>query len=796
MTRVRERPREALEGRLVRKLVQAANGRGCALHNLPSLEISSPDGAQVNLWIMSAESSPRRPVSQRWLRAALALCLSVAGVGTAADSAVAIGLPTAAAGEVVPGATVTVAPTASGLVRPEQDLRVAVVITNTGGEPLPKGSARLMVAESRFETSAEYGAWLIPREDSELPAGVDVGSRDVPGLARGASTRSLVFTVASDRLDFLLDDPWGAHAIWVQFESGDETVLGRSSIVWAPTKAPGRAGLATAMPLTVPPTETGLIEADDLARYTGAAGILTRQLDAAESRQIAIGIDPMILASIRVLGSAAPASAVEWLARLSTLPNDTFALAYGDTDLTSVTQAGSALLAPQNFDFAVDPALFLTPEETPTETPTDAPGQTPPASPAPTVTATPTDPDATPQPTGSASPTAEPEPGEPDVPTTEELLAWDYTIEGIAWPSDGTVTRNDLDAFAETGLTTTILAEGNVNESSRSTQAHTRFGDVDALTADSVLSTLFRDAVSARTTEEWRGAVAAMGAALAVVTTEHTGPAPLSLATLDRSLFTSAFRVDETLDALKRMTWVAATPVPELLERPARSTQLLDRPVDADRLRVVGRLLRAHAAEGDFATIAEDPTDITAERRLQALGLLSQSWRVAPDAWLDQVGQFRGQSTALRKSVQLVESSQVNLLSDLERLPVSISNALDVPVTVFVNVRSQSPELVVRENHVEVLVEPESTARQFVIPVRSLANGEATIVVSLVSRTGEPIGKPTVQTVNAQAGWGAAGTLVFGSLVVGLLAIGLYRTFGRGRRGKPDTGSGAGGADG
>jgi hypothetical protein len=209
---------------------------------------------------------------------------------------------------------------------------------------------------------------------------------------------------------------------------------------------------------------------------------------------------------------------------------------------------------------------------------------------------------------------------------------------------------------------------------------------------------------------------------------------------------------------------------------------MVDRPVDDDRLNRVRTLLRAHSAEIDFATVADDPTDITSERRLRALGLLAQSWEATPEAWSDQVAEFLDESRQLRESVQLVESSQVNLLTDRERLPISIGNSLDVPVTVYVNVRSQSPELVIRDNHVEVPIEAQSTARLFAIPVRSLANGTADIVVSLVSRTGEPIGEPTRMTVNVQAGWGAAAAIGIGVLVVGLFAVGLYRTFGSRRR--------------
>ena len=720
---------------------------------------------------MSAESPSRRPVSQRWLRASLALCLSVAGVGAAVDPAASASAPAAAVEESAPPATVTVAPAASGVLRPEQDLRVSVVVTNTGTEPLPAGSVRLLLGGEQLDTSPEVGAWLLPREDAELPAGTSLGDENTAQLNRGASTRSIEFTIPADALEFLDGSPWGALPLWVEYRAGEaDPVIGRSSVVWAPSDAPRQAGFAAAVPLTVPATETGLLDADELERYTGTAGILTRQLDAVEGRPIAIGIDPMILVSIRALGSDAPASAVDWLARLDALENETFALAYGDTDIAAVAQAGGGVLTPQNFDFALDPARF---EE-------DATGD-------PDVTAT-ADPGATPSapptaaPTGTPTPTVAPDPGEPVVPTTEELLAWDYTLAGVAWPAESTVTAADLDAFAAEGITATILAEGNVNPTGRSTQAHSRVGDHSALTADLLLSTLLREAASARTTEEWRSRMAALGAALAAVTTEHGGTPPLSLATLDRSRPSMQARIGETIDALERLDWVDAAALGALLERPARSIRIVDRPVGEDRLTAIRRLLGAHAEETGFATVAEDPTDITAPRRLRALALVSQSWRETPDAWAGQVADFLVESTELRQSVRLVESSDLNINNELQRLPVSIANDLPVPVTVLVEVRSLSPQLHIEESPVAVPLEANSAAREFVIPVRPLANGRATIVIGLSTPSGTSIGADTRLSLNVQADWGTPVAIGLGVLVVGLIGAGLYRTSRRNRR--------------
>ena len=78
--------------------------------------------------------------------------------------------------------------------------------------------------------------------------------------------------------------------------------------------------LAIAVPLIVRAESTGLIGAAALEAYTRPLGDLTRQLDAVIDKPVAIGIDPMIIVSIRVLGSAAPESAVAWLGRLATRP--------------------------------------------------------------------------------------------------------------------------------------------------------------------------------------------------------------------------------------------------------------------------------------------------------------------------------------------------------------------------------------------------------------------------------------------------------------------------------------------
>ncbi|MGV8851976.1 MAG: sortase, partial [Rhodoglobus sp.] len=120
------------------------------------------------------------------------------------------------------------------------------------------------------------------------------------------------------------------------------------------TTASAATQVAIIAPLTVPTGSGGLISAELLAEYTGTSGLLTRQLDAVAGKPVAVAVDPMILASIRVLGTSAPQSARAWLQRLSLIGNEVVPLPYANSDPTLATQSGqSSMLEPISFDFAL-----------------------------------------------------------------------------------------------------------------------------------------------------------------------------------------------------------------------------------------------------------------------------------------------------------------------------------------------------------------------------------------------------------------------------------------------------------
>lgn len=230
----------------------------------------------------------------------------------------------------------------------------------------------------------------------------------------------------------------------------------------AVTAGSGPVSVAVVIPLTVPSTTSGLLDADALTTYTQAGGLLARQLDAVAGTAAAIGLDPMIVASIRVLGSSAPQSSLDFLARLHGLSNEVFLLGYADADPALASVAGiQDQLSPLGFDFAIDADDFG-PAATPTETP-------------------------------EPTPTATPEPaGKPPLPTTEDLLAWPSTLPSIAWPAEGTVDKRGLAGLVGLGYQDALLSSTNV---SGTVSALADLGDIDGLITDDPLSAAVREAV-------------------------------------------------------------------------------------------------------------------------------------------------------------------------------------------------------------------------------------------------------------------------------------------------------------
>ncbi len=472
---------------------------------------------------------------------ATAVCLVSLGIGataTALDaraSDVPVGtrtmLTTATAADDV---TVEMSPSASSLAA-DGSMTLTITIENSGETDLEAGTLAVESGSVAITSRTALSEWLDGggKTTSDRP----IVSLAVPALGAGLRHTAVPIVVTADLLD--LPDEAGAYPVDATYTSADTVVSIHETLVFAPDVTAQPLGVAVAAPITAPATADGLLDAEALSVYTAPTGILTRQLDGLIDRPVALGIDPMLIASIRALGTAAPASATSWLERLSGATNETFPLQYADADASIQSQAGlTGLLNPTSLRYGLDPENFteaVEPDAPATPDPTEAPS-TEPAIP------------------------ATPAPDEATVPTLAELTDWPYTTTGIVWPADDSVQASDLPVFTASGATTTILSSTNVTTKSGYTPAASAtVSDTSVLVSDAAASETLRRAATAISAERQLDALADLAAQLMVIGSEKSAPSRTLLLTLDRAWPPTASRLSDAVTSLMSMPTVAGT---------------------------------------------------------------------------------------------------------------------------------------------------------------------------------------------------------------------------------------------
>jgi hypothetical protein len=723
---------------------------------------------------------PALPAFRRRILAAM-LCapLLVWPVLTGAGAASARPAATAGPAQTAPVSTATdddtvsieLTPSGSSTLHLDQPLQVTVTVTNDTATAIPAGSVEVFLADRALTTRASLNDWLDPEENNDF--GELLTSVPLTESVPPRSSVSVPVSVPEDSLGLFEWSPWGPRGIAASLTVNDSVrASDASTFVWYPDTSESTppsvtpVDLAVAMPLTTPASTSGLISADELATYTAESGVLSRQLDGVINRPVAIGIDPMIIASIRVLGTNAPASATEWLGRLAEATNDIFPLGYADSDPSLTMQAGaSAPLTPTSLDFAVDPTLF--PATTPSAPPAGEEPTPGTDTPAPTATADP-------QPDGTST-----------VPSTEQLLAWDYSTTAIAWPADNTVAQDDLSAFSAAGLTRTILASGNVSrDDSALTQSTTLSlgSNQVGLVADTGISQALRRAVNADTDASWRSAMAELSSQVAIVAATNPTDALTLLATLDRGWPQDASRLSQTIDSLSNMPWYNATGLGTAAQTPVSAdVSFLSKAAPAASVDLAGRLIDREEEVVDFADALADPAAVTAPHRLAVLGLLATSWESTPEDWRTAVGENLAASHTVLRSVTVITTGPINVVGSKVDIPITLNNALNQAATVSVQVVPSNGRLVVGGD-VETVIDAAS-AKTVSIPVTAaVGNGAVTLRVTLSTPSGTDLDQPSLIPVNVRADWEGIGSRIFAALVVLFFGFGVWRNIVHRRR--------------
>ncbi|MEF3403071.1 DUF6049 family protein [Agromyces sp. CCNWLW203] len=722
--------------------------------------------------------------------AATAATGASSGIATGASSEVAGARSTQAETRAVSGVVMRVAPTASTSVAPGAPVTFEIEVENATSEPVAAGTLRLVRSASEIDDTTELDAWLAQAPDPvaaeagvdvDVPEatpidGVDVAEAPSASIAPGA-VEVVTITLPAEAIAEIDESPvlgFGAELL-----VGDALVSSATD-AFANAAAPisSQTAVAVAVPVTVPASASGVLAAADLATWTSPFGLLSRQLDAVEGRPVAIGIDPRIIASIRTLGTSAPSTATAWLDRLAGLTNEIFPLAYADADVAAQAQLGlPALLGPTSFTDVLDPANFTGAADGAAGDGAAGDGGGADDADDDDDAANPTE--------GDDAPTPAPtEPAAGEVPTTEELLAWPYTRADIAWPADDTVAAGDLAYLAAVGLTTPILAPGNVAAAEPWANAASSVDGSPAVVADDRLTEPLRAASEALSDTEWQAAVGRLGAELALLDGDGDRPVAL-LATLGRGAGAQSARVAATLDALAADPRVEPASLTAAIGAPPVERTLIDEPEGQQRIDNVDRIIRTDANVTAFATVLDDPRLLTGPTRRDALALLDVDWIDDRPAWDAAVGEWLVAQRRTLDAVSVVPSSPINVVSSETGVPTTILNALPYPVTVVVDVTPSNGRLVV-EDQATLTIDPESRSTVTVPVAAGIGNGEVTLTVSLTSPEGVPVGSPVSIPVNVQADWEGLGAAIIGVIVVVFFGVGIWRNIRRHRKKKAE----------
>ena len=696
--------------------------------------------------------------------AGLRAVLGLAGAdgGAASSDALKSG-PRQAVDDEEGGLRVRVSPTIDTTVSFGAPVAISVEIENATGEALAPGVVRLVRAAAPIDDEAELDNWLVESQEGSGIASptVPLGESESRSLTPGGAT-VVSFTVPGAAFAELSASPVVGLGAELMIE-GAVVTTNTAAFANADVPATGAVAVTLAAPLTTPTTGTasGLIAPDQLENWTSPTGLLTRQLDALAGRRVAIGVDPRIIASIRVLGSSAPASATAWLGRLANLSNEVFPLSYADADVAVQAQLDlPSLLAPTSFSDVIDPSNFTARTGAESADAVDAAGLA-----------------ATVEATAPAEPT-EPEqtPGQP--PTTDDLLAWPYTRTDLAWPADDTVAAGDLEYFDASGLTTSLLSPGNVEPVTGAGSSSATIDGSTALVADAGLTEPLRAAAAAATDTEWREAT---GQALAELALDAGSARTTVLATFDRGSTLQPARVTAIIDEIGGSTWSSLAGIADAIGAPPVARMLISEPESDKRRALVARMVETEAQLAGFATVLDDQTLITGPTRRELLSLLAVGWLDNSETWDAAVGDWLAAQRSVLGGVSVVPSSTINVVSTETGVPTTVENTLPYPVTVVVDVDPSNGRLIVEDQR-EATVEPQSRSTVVVPVAAGVGSGEVTLEVSLSSISGVPIGTPIQIPANVQADWEGLGAAVLGTIVLLVFGLGVWRNIRRRRR--------------
>lgn len=691
-------------------------------------------------------TSPRRARRSRLsrrrpLRAAVALvvgALLALPTGTAlAATPTPSPTPTAPPGAV----TFTLAPVGNGVVRPGDGLAVSVTVQNTTASATAQADVTLSIGTEALADRADLTDWL-----DGNGSGVDVtpiGTVTVEPVQSGGLEASGIL-LGADQPTIAALQP-GVYPLVASYRTASGTVSSTSAVVVPSDTA--QLGVGVVVPITAAPRAAGLLTADELTALTAPDGELTGLLDAVSGTSAVLAVDPAIAAAIRVLGTSAPVSATDWLARLLALDNTRVALQFGDADAAAQVEAGlQQPQQPTSLTAYMDPLDFAT--VTPSPSPTPSPSATP---------------------------------GAPALPDLAQLLDVDAGRADVYWPAVETTAAASIDtlgALATDDQPSLTLVSSAITTGDPDAGAHAAAGTADLLVYDADVS---RELSRASTTDETslRGAPLTAATAYLAFAAAESGGGDVLVA-FDRA-------TERTRAGLRTAVGTAfaapgATPrtLAALTSSPARSVGIVDAPLDAEAGAEASALFTDEGDIARFATVLDDPALLTGPERAEMLQLLGVAWYAQPDAHRSALATHREESRDTLDAVSLVQSPPINLLGSGAGMWFTVRNDLPYPVNLVLFVTPDDLRLDVQR--ATTFVATASSNTRVDVPVQArVGNGEVGLTLQLRSRASVAIGDEQSVEVTVRAEWETIGLVALGVIIGGLLLLGVVRTVLRAR---------------
>ena len=611
----------------------------------------------------------------------------------------------------------------------------AVTIANGTDTELSAGTASIELNRTPLANGTALNAWL---DGGAIPGTFQsVASEPTPIV--GAGSEQAVSVIAD--ADALADLTPGVYAIKARL-TGARTADNQEHNLTAPSVmvvSDTQRSTAVLVPITATPSSGALLSADELANLTGEGGMLAGQLDAVTGTTAILGVDPAIPAAIRMLGSSAPPSAVTWLTRLESLPNEIFTLQFADAD--AAVQAHAKL-----------PALLGTPDLTPLLQATNFP--------TPTATPTPT-----------PGNTATPEP-EPELPTNEALVSIAGANSTVLWPHPD-VNDADLDAFASylgDGVSTVLPASAV----SGTPLAHSTADGHDLIITDDATSARLSAAVGLTDTAAVNHELAAAAGHLFFATQQS----PTVVVALERSETRSPTALRDALTAFAS----PSTTLAALRAGFAASVTLNDSPSES-RVPALQTMRDGEKKLTAFSSILTEPALLLVPDRIRLLRAIAVGVDDADFALLTAAYTERVQTTL--DSVGIQRPKPVQLFTSAAPLPVWVRN--DLPWEVNLQLYGSPSNRRLDMQQVTPVTALASGVQRVDVPLEALvASGEVDVTFTLRSNSGVLIGTPEVANVTLRADWEGIGLGILGAIIVILLGLGIIRTVRRKRAGGGD----------